>query len=152
MMIYNRFLQLFIFLLMTGSMYAESEQCLVVFLKSGAQITLPVSDEPKITFDGSVMSVGNGDYQIENVRKWMVGDPETLSVENAMVKGNMEYRDGVLTVGNASDIHVYNAAGMELSVSVKAHGAGIRTVDFSTLPAGVYVVKAGKETLKIRTR
>lgn len=148
----KRLFIVFALFLSTSCIYAERTKCLVVVLKSGSMITLPVSDEPKITFDGSVMSVGNGDYQIENVRKWMVGDPETLSVENTMVKGNMEYRDGVLTVGNPSDIHIYNAAGVELPVSVKAQGAGIRTVDFSTLPSGVYVVKAGKETLKIRTR
>lgn len=148
----SRFWLFIAFALTTSHIHAEGEQCLVVFLKSGTKVTLPISDEPKITFDGTVMRVGNGDYQIENVRKWMVGEPELLDIENATDKGDIMYRDGILTVGGSASVHVYNAAGVEQSVSVKNQGAGLRTADLSALPAGVYVIKAGKETLKIQKR
>lgn len=139
-------------LLLPNSMLAEGEQCLVVFLKSGTKVMLPVSDEPKITFDGTVMRVGNGDYQIENVQKWMVGEPELLGIENATDKESIAYRDGLLTISDSADIHVYNAAGVEQPVKVKMQDMGIRTADLSALPAGVYMIKAGKETLKIQKR
>ena len=135
---------------MATNMFAEGEQqCLVVLLKSGTQINLPVSEQPKITFDGTVMRVGDGDYQIENVRKWMIGDPEEIAqgVENAQVQKSIEYKDDVLTVGDTQDIHVYNAAGIEMPVNIKDG-----KINMAVWPQDVYLIKAGKETFKIRKR
>lgn len=136
-------------LLIVTNLYAESEQSLCVLLKSGAMIQLPVSEQPKITFDGTVMRVGDGDYQIENVRKWMIGAPEEImqSVENAQMQKAIEYKDGVLTVGDVQDIHVYKAAGVEMPISIKDG-----KINMSAWPQDVYLIKAGKATFKIRKR
>jgi hypothetical protein len=132
---------------MTTQIFASGVRSLCVLLKSGAQIYLPVSEQPKITFDGTVMRVGNGDYQIENVRKWMVVNPEeiVLNIEDVQKAGTIVYKDGVLTVSKQADVRAYNAAGMEMPVHLK-NGQ----VDMSVWPSDVYVVKVGKETLKIR--
>jgi len=136
-----------IYLFIPTTILAKSEQCLCVFLKSGTQISLPVSEQPKIAFDGTVMRVSNGDYQIENVRKWMVGDPETIfqGIEGVQKPNKLSYKEGMLTVGTIKDVHVYNAAGIEMPVSVK-NGQ----VDIRALPGDIYLIKAGSETLKIR--
>ena len=136
-------------LLMANCLFAETdEQSLVVLLKSGTMISLPVSERPKIEFNSTVMRVGDGDYQVENVRKWMVGNLEEI-IENGVgdvrPENRIVYRDGVLTVGNRTDVHVYNAAGMEMPVRLKN---GL--VDLSAWPQDVYVVKTGTETFKIR--
>lgn len=135
--------------LIATNAYAESEQSLCVLLKSGTMIQLPVSEQPKIVFDGTVMRVGDGDYQIENVRKWMIGDPEEIAqgVENAQMQKSIEYKDGVLTIGNAQDVHVYNAAGVEMPVNIKDG-----KINTAVWPQDVYLIKAGKETFKIRKR
>lgn len=134
---------------MSGSVFATSERSLCVLLKSGMQINLPVSEHPKIIFDGIVMRVGDGDYQIENVCKWMIGDPEEIAqgVENAQKQKTIEYKDGVLTVGDAQDFHVYNAAGVEMPISIKDG-----KINTSGWPQNVYLIKSGKETFKIRKR
>jgi hypothetical protein len=134
---------------MATNTFAENEQSLCVLLKSGTMIQLPVSEQPKITFDGTVMRVGDGDYQIENVRKWMIGDPEEISqgVENVQTQNTIEYKDGVLTVGDAQDVHVYNIAGVEMPISIKDG-----KINLSAWPQDVYLIKAGKETFKIRKR
>jgi len=134
---------------MATNVFATSERSLCVLLKSGTQINLPVSEQPKITFDGTVMRVGDGDYQIDNVRKWMIGDPEEIAqgVENAQVQKSIEYKDDVLTVGDVQDVHVYNAAGIEMPVNIKDG-----KINMSAWPQDVYLIKAGKETFKIRKR
>lgn len=136
-------------LLLSNSMFAKGEQYLCVLLKSGTQINVAIEERSKITFDGTVMRVGNGDYQIDNVRKWMIGDPEeiALGVENAQMQKSIEYKDGVLTVGDVQDVHVYNAAGVEMPISIKDG-----KINMSAWPLDVYLIKAGKETFKIRKR
>lgn len=71
-------------LLIATNMFAESERSLCVLLKLGTMIQLPVSEQPKIVFDGTVMRISDGDYQIENVRKWIIGNPEEIAqdIEN----------------------------------------------------------------------
>lgn len=142
-----RFILLFICLLMETNLFASSEQSLVVLLKSGTMIQLPVTEQPKIVFDGTVMCVGDGDYQIENVRKWIIGNPEEIAqgIENAQTQKTIEYKNSVLTVGDAKDVHVYNAAGIEMPISIKDG-----KVNMSAWPQDVYLIKTGKETFKIR--
>ena len=147
---YYRFILQLLYLLIVNGVFAEGNRNLVVLLKSGTQISLPVSEQPKITFAGTVMRVGDGDYQIENVRKWMVGDPEELGVENVKAERTVQYSNGVLTVNSKADIHIYNAAGMEMPVSARADGDGRLRIDLSSWPQDVYLVKVGTETLKIR--
>ncbi len=129
------------------SLYAEGERSLCILLKSGTMIQLPVSEQPKIVFDGTVMRVGDADYQIENVRKWIIGNPEEIAqdIENVQQQKTIRYKDGVLTVGNTQDIHVYNAAGVEMPISIKDG-----KVNMSAWPQDVYLIKTGKETFKIR--
>ena len=132
---------------MANSVFAEGEQYLCVLLKSGTQINVAIEERPKITFDGTVMRVGDGDYQIENVRKWMIGDPEKIAqgIENAKAGNTISYQNGILTVGKQTDVRAYNAAGLEMPVHVK-NGQ----VDMTAWPKDVYVIKAGAEKLKIR--
>jgi hypothetical protein len=112
-------------------------------------IQLPISEQPKITFDGTVIRVGDGDYQIENVRKWMIGNPEEIAqgVEKAQTQKTIEYKNGVLIVGDAQNIHVYNAAGVEMPISIKDG-----KINMAVWPQDIYLIKAGKETFKIRKR
>ena len=135
-------------LFMSVGLYAaDGDRSLVVLLKSGTMISVPVSEQPHITFDGTVMRVGDGDYQIANVRKWMIGTEEeiALSIDSEKRSGAIVYRDGVLSVGNQKDVHVWNSAGMKMPLRLK-NGQ----VDMTTWPQDVYVVKAGNETLKLR--
>jgi hypothetical protein len=60
---------------------------------------------------------------------------------------SIEYKDGVLTIGNAQDVHVYNAAGVEMPVNIKDG-----KINTAVWPQDVYLIKSGKETFKIRKR
>ena len=136
-------------LLMANSIFAEGKQHLCVLLKSGTQINVAIEERPMISFDGTVMRVGDGDYQIANVRKWMIGDPEKIAqgIEDTKAGNTISYQNGILTVGKQTDVRAYNAAGMEMPVRVE-NGK----VDMTAWPHDIYVIKAGKETLKLRKR
>lgn len=142
-----RFLILAIIFLIVGNIFAESERSLVVILKSGNYVCVPVSDNPKIEFDGTLMRVGNNDFQIESVRKWQIGDAEEIisGITETKAQNGIRYKDGVLVVGNVKDVQICNAAGLEMPTRV-VDGK----IDITSWPQGIYVIKAGEETLKIK--
>lgn len=143
----KRFVIQLALLISTIAIYAEDNQHLCVLLKSGTMISVAIKENPKITFNGTVMRVGNGDYQIENVSKWMVGDPETIlgfSTTQKDAQNTIVYNDGVLKVGSQKDVHIYNSAGIEMPVQL-INGQ----VNMSSWPRDVYLIKVGTETLKI---
>lgn len=143
----KRFVVQLALLISAITIYADENRHLCVLLKSGTMISVAIKETPKITFDGTVMRVGNGDYQIDNVSKWMVGDPETIlgiSATQKDVQSTIVYNDGVLKVGSQKDVHIYNAAGIEMPVQL-INGQ----VNMSSWPRDVYLIKVGTETLKI---
>lgn len=116
---------------------------LVLFLSSGTSVALPLTDKPKILFEGSVMTVGNENYQIDNVRKWMVGDPEAIEIDDAII---------VILKEKGAPIKVFNSAGVEFPVSVQVDAKGKVQCNLNGLPRGVYVIQVGKETIKVTKR
>lgn len=145
----KRFIILLVCLLCFNCLCANSEKYLCVLLKSGSQVNIAIEERPKITFEGTIIRVGESDYQIENVRIWMIGDPEEIanSVGSKKEGNTIVYKNGILTVGNKTDVRAYNAAGVEIPIRVKDG-----KVDMTAWPQDVYVIKAGTETLKLRKR
>lgn len=145
----KRFIIQLVCLLWFNCLWANSEKYLCVLLKSGTQINVAIEEKPKITFEGTIIRVGNGDYQIENVRKWMIGDPDEIAnnIENKKSENAIVYKNGILNVGNRTDVRAYNAAGVEMPVSIR-NGQ----VYISAWPQDVYVIKVGTETIKIGKR
>lgn len=134
-------------LILACNMSAESERSLVIILKSGSYVCVPVNDNPKIEFDGTLMRVGNNDFQIEGVRKWQIGDAEEIisGITETKAQNGIRYKDGVLLVGNVKDVQICNSAGLEMTARV-IDGK----IDMTSWPQGIYVIKAGEETLKIK--
>lgn len=134
-------------LLVVDQIFAVGERSLVVILKSGNYVCVPVNDNLKIEFDGTLMCVGNNDFQIEGVRKWQIGDAEEIisGITETKAQNGIRYKDGVLIVGNVKNVQICNAAGLEMPARV-IDGK----IDITSWPQGIYVIKAGEETLKIK--
>lgn len=143
----KRFIILLVCLLCFNCLCANNEKYLCVLLKSGTQINIAIEKRPTISFNGTIMHVGDGDYQIDNVRKWMIGNPDEIAntIENMKSENAIVYKNGILNVGNRTDVRAYNTAGVEMPVSIR-NGQ----VDMTAWPQDVYVIKAGTETLKLR--
>ncbi len=145
-MLYSKLTLLFSTILIGTSLFAQKEQSLIVSLKSGTQICIAVAEKPIITFNGTIMNIGNGNYQIENVQKWEIGYPNefTQNIDNMPEKNRISYKNGVLTICNKQKVQIYNTAGIAIPVNTK-NGQ----IDLTVLPQDTYVVKVGNETLKI---
>ena len=116
---------------------------LVLFLTSGSRVTIPATEQPKISFEGSMITVGGICYQLDNVQKWMVGDPETVGIENVII---------ITPKKKNAQVRVYNAAGVEVAARRVVEKDGRLQFDLRGLPAGVYVIQIGNETLKVTKR
>lgn len=128
-------------LLRASSMYAETrEQSLLLLLKSGTKICIPITEQPKIVFEENVITVGGVSYQLDNVQKWMVGDPESVGIEDIVTVTPHE---------KGAKAKVFNAAGVEMPIEIKTDQQGRLQCDLKNLPTGVYVIQVGKETFKV---
>ena len=144
--LYKHYLFLLFFVFSTN-LFATEEQSLIVFLKSGIKVCLPIIDKPKITFNGTTMRIGNGDYLIENVSKWMIGDEDKLitNIDNIQESVNIIYKNNIFKVGRNQVVHVYNEAGIKMPIELN-NGE----LDTSGWARGIYVLKICNETFKIR--
>ena len=116
---------------------------LVLFLTSGGRVTIPIDEQPKISFEGSIIIVGGTSYQMDNVQKWMVGDPETVGIEDVIT---------VTPKVKGARAKVFNAAGVEVPAKAMTDANGRVQFDLRSLPTGVYVIQIGTETLKVTKR
>lgn len=122
---------------------ATASSHLVLFLTTGTRVSIPVSEQPKISFEDNVIVVGGVSYQMDNVQKWMVGDPEKVGIEDVIT---------VTPKIKGTKAKVFNTAGVEVPAGVKADSNGRLQVDLKGLPTGVYVIQVGTESLKVTKR
>lgn len=137
----NRLIILFLCSIIPCFLYAENEeQSLVILMKSGTRISIPITEQPKIVFEENVITVGGISYQLENVQKWLVGDPETVGIEDIVTVTPHE---------KGAQAKVFNAAGVEMPAEIKTDQQGRLQCNLKKLPSGVYVIQVGKETFKV---
>lgn len=133
------------------------EHKLHIFQKSGNHVSITIKDRPKITFEDGVMRIGTEDFLVSNVSKYLIGTDDVLGIDG--VKENKLHIDannavnGKVSIDNYSGqlIKMYSSNGMEVSCDVKVTNSHA-IIDYSSLPAGVYILSIGKETIKIQKR
>ena len=94
------------------------------------EVTFPATDVLKVTSDAMTV-----EFPYSDIQKITFDDGET----------------GVATItvrDHANQVRVYDLSGK--LVLERAAKKGVVTVNLSTLPSGVYVVKDGKRTYKVR--
>lgn len=140
----------------TLNIYAETKK-LHIIQKSGNYVSLPIADQPKILFEDGVMRVGTEDFLVSNVSKYLIGTDEVLGI-NGVKENNLhidanDIVNGKVNIDNYSGqaIKMYSSNGMEVSCNVSVISNHV-VVDYSSLPAGVYILSIGKETIKIQKR
>ena len=135
---------------------AEQRDCLTVHLASGGKVFFPLTEEPVITFDGGVVTIATGRYQISEVRKYTFDDFAT-DIENA--EGDGTAVDGYSPDGRFFSIRLKDASvpvrlrtagGIEVPRGLKPDGNGVIRIDMSRLGQDIYLLTVGNETIKIR--
>lgn len=131
------------------------EQKLHIILKSGNYISIPIIDKPKIMFDDGIMYVGNDNLLAGNVAKYIIGTEEVLDVNGSFDRklqiDASNASEGKVTMVNFCNeaVRLYSPSGIVMPVEVKRND-NTASIDFSSLPAGVYILCIGKEELKIQ--
>jgi hypothetical protein len=135
--------------------YAQSPR-LVVWQKGGDKVYFELADLPETTFEGNLLVIRTSkttvDYQLDNILRYTyenVPDNIELLPNERLVKVNSN--GDVVTVQGMREgatARLYGADGMLLE---ERTSTGNRPVSFSirNRPSGVYVVKAGSETVKM---
>lgn len=141
--------------LFVSCIYADNSH-LILSLKSGRLITLDISDAPKITFKGGVMQVGSEQLLVSNISKYWFGSSAN-GIEQAKQSLDVDAREaskGIVTINGYDGreaLALYKPDGVQMPINVTVNNRCAK-VEFSALPAGVYILMLGEESLKIFKR
>lgn len=149
---------LFLFaLLMSISVMAQNrQQTLVLWMHNGQKVMFSLEDEPRITFEGSLICVKseslNAEYQRSQVRRYTFEGAST-AVADAKPSG-MGFRqkgDELLMYGLPQNVNVqlFDPKGVMLD-SKKVIADEYVTFSLEGKPKGVYIVKIGDQSIKFQ--
>lgn len=162
MMKLNLLCHLCLGVLLSGAMVVRGtdlETALVLSFKDGTKMAYHLSARPVLSFKGSVLHVVSGDvtvdYPLDQVWKHTFEEVEASAVTErhagvgvVRVVGN-QVRFSGLPSGQA--VSVYSADGRQVAC-YRVGGDGCGELSLQACPAGLYVIKYGKSTLKIMKR
>lgn len=147
---------LFCLLLVTLTALARPRDCIIVHLVGGGQVVFPIEGSPQISFDGSVVAIGDERYQVTNIKKYVIGDSEeqvlegiesSLSLKNFILEGNS-------LLVRLSDVHtpvrLCTIDGMNVPFNAKPNSDGLLNVPLPHEAGIIYLLSIGNETIKIR--
>lgn len=134
---------------------AEESDCLVVMLKNGATLTVPINEMPKITFDGTVMNIATERLQINNVSKYTfasssgtdIGSVESMRNAGVTMDGEKAY---IRLPKPETDVRCYTVDGKELDVRKRNAGVNVMSINLSEIDQQVFIISVGGESIKIR--
>ena len=127
--------------------YAEGS-ALLITLKGGSQAAYIFSDKPVVTFTETAMSVkvadASTDYQRADISNFKFVDASEVAAIDQISEGStlFEYTDGKISAAGAP-IQVYSLSG-------HLQKSGSSSVSLADQPAGVYIVRMGKQVIKVR--
>lgn len=140
-------------LLMTAtSMMADNSKYLTITTNGTERdISLPIVQ--RITFeDGYVVvttSEGKHSYPISVLDKMTFTEKDDADAIGKLPEQaeNLTYKDGTLAVKGDGFLRIYGTNGALISIANVKEGANI---SLGNLPAGVYIVRMGDKTIKVR--
>lgn len=149
----RRFLFLFICLASACSVHAA--KYITVHLSEGAKVSFAIVNNPKITFTDGTFSIGTEHFLVSGIRKYTLSDEDETSVMSHTGKPGLTYypnptKDYVyIRTEKDAPLHLYTLSGAEFPVKAK-HQEDLIIVDLRDLKNDTYLIKVGKETIKIQ--
>lgn len=143
-----------------GALTAGAQQdCLVVWQKDGTKVLFALSEEPKVLYTDSMVTIEAGttiEYAFQSIRK-MTFETEAVEAvrEPATASGRPFARDGQTVSFESSDsdlqVRIVSMGGVVVKgLSVRR---GERSqFSFQPFPAGVYLISVNGVTYKVMTR
>lgn len=166
----NRILKYFISLLfllsLHASVFASNEPSqLVVKLNDNTEKIFILANKPVITFDTEKFYINTSDFSTElsNVQEFYFKTETATGIEAVkktdgaasssiftfrFIDGQTVYIDGL---DDSAHISVYSLSGAQVNARIdKSNDRAV--VDFGNQPAGVYIIRANKQSFKIIKR
>ena len=99
---------------------AIPRDCMLLHFTNGSKLILPVAQEPKILFNGNVITIMTEQYLLSNISKYTFEDSETVDIKNPTNKDYSYSKNGnQVTIKLAySNINVklFTISGLQLPV------------------------------------
>ena len=150
---------LVLMLILTIAMTSWAQQTtprLVVWQKSGEKVYFQLADMPETTFENGLLVIKTKNtevqYQLENILRYTY-EGITSSIDLMPNDRSISVsRDGDdVTISNLHEstaVQVFAANGVLLETHTAKNGQPI-TISMEQRPAGMYIIKAGKDTIKL---
>jgi len=139
-------------LMATTSMMADNSKFLTISLSdSERDISLPIVQ--KITFENGYVVVttteGTHSYPITLLDKITFTETDEADAIEALPEQaeDLTFKDGTLAIKGDGMLRVFNTSGALVSIANIKEGANI---SLEGLPTGVYIVRMGNKTIKVR--
>ena len=73
---------------------AIPRDCMLLHFTNGSKLILPVAQEPKILFNGNVITIMTEQYLLSNISKYTFEDSETVDIKNPTNKDYSYSKNG----------------------------------------------------------
>ena len=140
------------------SMAADKVPGAIIELSSGKTVEIALTDNPKMTFDGTTVKLTavnvNVEYTPAEIVKVTIGEVESSvsgisSMETSQATISVEGGFVRLSGFSANEaVKVYTLSGVETS-SFETDASGSLAISISSLPQGISIIKASNQIIKI---
>lgn len=129
---------------------AIPRDCMLIHFTNGSKLMLPIANEPKIIFDGNVITIMTERYQLSNISKYTFEDSETVDIKNPTSKEYSYSKNGNhVTIRLASantKVKLFTISGLQLPVKKTDD---ILSIDLDNYSDNILLLQVGYETIKI---
>lgn len=99
---------------------AIPRDCMLLHFTNGSKLILPVAQEPKILFNGNVITIMTEQYLLSNISKYTFEDSETVDIKNPTNKDySYSKNSNQVTIKLASsniNVKLFTISGLQLPV------------------------------------
>lgn len=154
-------LSLLLALVATTMRAADKQNTLIVLTKDNVLHQFVLADKPKVTFEGTQLKVtcekasASASFNLSDIIRFTYAGKDASGIDEMTVNPTeISMEEGVLVISQMkanSTVNVYSMDG-KLVRQLTAQRAGTYRLSLSSLPVGVYIVKADTITYKITKR
>jgi len=154
-------LSLLLALVATTMRAADKQNTLIVLTKDNVLHQFVLADKPKVSFEGTQLKVtcekasASASFNLSDIIRFTYAGKDASGIDEMTVNPTeISMEEGVLVISQMkanSTVNVYSMDG-KLVRQLTAQRAGTYRLSLSSLPAGVYIVKADTITYKITKR
>ena len=130
---------------------AIPRDCMLLHFTNGSKLILPVAQEPKILFNGNVITIMTEQYLLSNISKYTFEDSETVDIKNPTNKDySYSKNDNQVTIKLASsniNVKLFTISGLQLPVDKT--DKKMLSIDLNKYTENILLLQVGNETVKI---